>query len=60
MGTYLIVYFLCSLRGNEGFMVELSGLIQHINDGKGQYEDNPHVVLPLLGRLKMKVKRYTI
>ena len=30
LGTYLIMCFLCSLRGNEELMVELGGLIQHI------------------------------
>ena len=30
LATYLVIYFLYSLRGNEGFMVELGGLNQHI------------------------------
>ena len=27
LGTYSVIYFVCSLRGNEGFMVELGGII---------------------------------
>ena len=47
-GAYLIMSFVLSLRGNEGFMLDLQGLIQHINDGKDNTE-HPHVVFPLLG-----------
>ena len=50
--TYLIVCFLCSLKGNEVFLVEFGGLVQHINDEKGPYEEKPHVLIPLLGRFK--------
>ena len=52
LATYLLICFLGSLRGNEGFMVELGGLIQHIYDGTGETEEYPHVVIPLLGRFK--------
>ena len=34
VGCYLVVSFACSLRGNEGFMMDLHGLISHIKDGK--------------------------
>ena len=49
VGCYLVVGFACSLRGNEGFMMDLFGLISHNgrNDPK-----TPHVVIPLLGRFK--------
>ena len=52
LGTYLVACFLCSLWGNEGFMVELGGLIKHIDDRKGEFEKHPHMVIPLLGRFK--------
>ena len=52
VGTYLVVCFLFSLRGNDGFMVELGGVMKHIYDGKGDLEDHPHVVVSLLGRFK--------
>ena len=54
VGCYLIVSFVCSLRGNEGFMIDLSGLIEHIMDGRAD-ESSPHVVIPLLGRFKNEV-----
>ena len=54
LATYLLICFLGSLRGNEGFMVELGGLIQHIYDGTGETEERPYVVIPLLGRFKNK------
>ena len=52
LGTYLAICFVCSLRGNEGFIAELGGVIQHIYDGKGENEELPHLVIPLLGKLK--------
>ena len=54
VGCYLIVTFACSLRGNEGFMIDLFGLISHIKDGRSNTA-NPHVVIPLLGRFKNEV-----
>ena len=54
VGCYLVVSFACSLRGNEGFMMDLSGLISHIRDGRND-NDTPHVVIPLLGRFKNEV-----
>ena len=53
LGFYLIVAFTCSLRGNEGFMIDLNGLIDHVYDGKREDDkDHPHVVITLLGRFK--------
>ena len=52
LGTYLVICFLCSLQGNEGFMCKLGGVIQHLNDGKGDNETHPHVVIPFLGSFK--------
>ena len=52
LGTYLVICFACSLRGNEGFMVEFVSVIQHIYDGKGDHEEFPHLVIPLLGKFK--------
>ena len=48
LGCYLIISFGFSLRGNEGFMVEAGGLINHINDGNAMDESHPHVLIPLL------------
>ena len=54
VGCYLIVTFACSLRGNEGFMLDLYGLISHVNDGRND-DTTPHVVVPLLGRFKNEI-----
>jgi len=48
---YFVVCFGGSLRGSEGFMIERSDLIDHIERGKHD-DDIPHVVVPLLGRFK--------
>ena len=55
VGLYLAMSFCLSLRGNEGFMLDLQGLIQHIMDGRDRREKHPHVVFPLLGRFKNEV-----
>ena len=55
MGCYLIVSYACSLRGNEGFMMDFFGLRTHIKDGRSKNEEQPHVVIPLLGRFKNEV-----
>jgi len=52
VGAYLLVVFVLSLRGNEGFMIEAGGLINHLPHGKDRGEDLPFVVVPLLGRFK--------
>ena len=54
VGCYLLITFTCSLRGNEGFMMDLYGLISHIKDGRSDVV-TPHVVIPLLGRFKNEV-----
>ena len=55
VGCYLVITFTCSLRGNEGFMMDFYGLRTHIKDGKSEHESTPHVVIPLLGRFKNEV-----
>ena len=53
LGSYLVICFVCALRGNEGFLVESDGLQQMIDTGKEEREhDRRHVVIPLLGRFK--------
>ena len=31
--TYFVISFICSLRGNESFMLDCGGSIHHINHG---------------------------
>jgi hypothetical protein len=53
MGSYLVVCFVCALRGNEGFLLESEGVQQMIQVGNN--ETDPvlaHVTIPLLGRFK--------
>jgi hypothetical protein len=49
--AYSSLSFTNALRGNEGFKLDLSGLIAHIDRGRGHLKF-PHVVAPLLGRFK--------
>jgi hypothetical protein len=51
VATYSVLTYASSLRGNEGFLLDLFGLRTHIDKGKNDPTD-PHVVAPLLGRLK--------
>ena len=51
-GTYFVISFVCSLRGNEGFMLDCGCLIHHINHGNTSGEPYLHVVIPLLGKFK--------
>ena len=55
-GSFLLLGFVLSLRGPEGFMIEAHGLISHLHFGLGEEcrEDDeiPFVVIPLLGRFK--------
>ncbi len=51
VAAYLVLSYGASLQGNEGFMLNLFGLRQHILKGKHDMTD-PHVAAPLLGRLK--------
>ena len=50
-GAYCTICFTASLRGNEGFLLDLRGLMSHIQKGKDD-PVQPHVVAPLLGRFK--------
>eukprot|EP00957_Ditylum_brightwellii_P172618 13140944-Ditylum_brightwellii.AAC.1 len=41
------------LCGNEGFMMEVQGLLEHANQGTlKEHEELRHVVIPLLGEFK--------
>jgi hypothetical protein len=51
MGACSAISYAASLHGNEGFLLDLFGLRQHITKGKHDLEDPP-VVAPLLGHLK--------
>ncbi len=55
--AYSTICFCASLRGHEGFYVDLHGLRLHINKGRCVTGDGkiPHVVVPLLGRFKNEV-----
>ena len=53
LGSYLVVCFVCALRGNEGFLVEADGLKRMIKNGSEERDVSmSHVVIPLLGRFK--------
>jgi len=52
VGGYLLLCFVLSLRGNEGFMVEAGGLVNHLPHGTEPNEAIPFLVVPLLGRFK--------
>ena len=53
IGSFLIIAFVCALRGNEAFLVEAEGLQRMIQGGIKEKEENlRHVVTPLLGRFK--------
>ena len=53
MGSFLMISFVCALRGNEPFLVEAEGLQKMIHKGKNEKEAKlDHVVIPLLGRFK--------
>jgi len=47
----LIFLYLIGLRGEEGMKVEAAGFLQHLDAGYA-HEEFPHVIVPLLGRLK--------
>jgi hypothetical protein len=50
VGAYCAKCYCCTLHGNEGFMMDLAGLRNHID--KGRTGPLPHVMTPLLGRFK--------
>eukprot|EP00957_Ditylum_brightwellii_P089769 6837295-Ditylum_brightwellii.AAC.1 len=52
LGFYLLICFVGSLQGNEGFMMELQELLQHLDKGRKEEEILPHVVIALLGEFK--------
>ena len=53
IGSFLMISFVCALRGNEPFLVEAEGLQKMINKGRKEREAKlEHVVIPLLGRFK--------
>ena len=53
VGAFLVLGFVCSLRGYEVFMLESAALKYHVHLGKEPQSDTPsHVVIPLLGRFK--------
>ena len=45
--TYAVVSYVVSLRGKEGLLLDLEGLIRHSSSGNGSY-----VVITLQGRVK--------
>lgn len=51
VGAYLTVSYCDSLRGPEGFMLDLQALRKYLHKGRND-EDCPFVVVPLLGKFK--------
>jgi hypothetical protein len=51
VGAYLTVGFCVSLRGPEGFMLDLGALRLYLGKGRSD-PDGPFVTIPLLGRFK--------
>eukprot|EP00980_Cylindrotheca_fusiformis_P023557 scaffold10595_cov116-Cylindrotheca_fusiformis.AAC.1 len=47
----LIFLFLTGLRGEEGMKIDVAGFLKYLEIGY-EHPTHPHVVLPLLGRLK--------
>jgi hypothetical protein len=59
LGAYSLLYYVASLRGNEGFLLDLYGLRLYLQEGKSLPANKAHVVAPLLGRFKNELgKRY--
>jgi len=55
VGTYLVVSFVLSLRGNEGFMIVAGGLVHHLRHGIEDGEEIPYCIVPLMVRFKKEV-----
>lgn len=55
LGAYSALCFCGSLRGNEGFLLDLYGLRLYLNEGKDPADPQAHVVAPLLGRFKNEI-----
>jgi hypothetical protein len=51
MGFLIAAGFLCGLRGEEIMKVDLGGLIKYLDKGR-DHAACPHLIVPLLGRLK--------
>jgi len=51
MAFVLIAGYCCGLRGEEIVKIDLAGLLKHLEVGK-QDVAHPHVIVPLLGRIK--------
>jgi hypothetical protein len=49
LGVYSVVTYLVSLRGSEGFLLDLGGLIIHRIDNK---QDQSYFLIPLMGKVK--------
>jgi hypothetical protein len=59
LGAYSALCFCGSLRGNEGFLLDLYGLRLYLNEGKDPNDPRAHIVAPLLGRFKNEIgERY--
>jgi hypothetical protein len=55
LGAYSVLCFCGSLRGNEGFLLDLYGLRLYLDEGREPQCLKPHVVAPLLGRFKNEI-----
>lgn len=51
LGAYSVVAFCSSFRGTEVFLTDLHGLRKYL-DAPRSAQELPHVIIPLLGRLK--------
>jgi hypothetical protein len=59
LGAYSALCFCGSLRGNEGFQLDLYGLRRYLQEGNQPNDPRAHVVAPLLGRFKNELgERY--
>ena len=59
VAAYSSLCFCASLRGNEGFLLDLHGLRTYLEEGREGTCAKPHVVAPLLGRFKNEIgERY--
>ena len=56
VGAYSIVCYVGSLRGNEGFLLDLYGLRLYLDEGR-EPNSKPHVVVPLLGTIQERAGR---
>lgn len=54
-GSYFVLCYGASLRGNEGLYLEGSSLVEMIRMGQKNHSGNGHVCAPLLGRFKTEM-----